>query len=122
MKEQDKIDEQVTFQPLSYFLDHERAIRLRLFMELLPKTSQTQFIETSLLYDYANGKRNMLSPMHIYFLINKYTLFNDRGNKAIRVHRTEYFSQTAGLTAASRMSHGALINADRQMVRSCYCK
>jgi hypothetical protein len=34
-----------------------------------------------------------------------YTAFNNRGNRAISVHRTEYFSHTAGLTAASRMSH-----------------
>jgi hypothetical protein len=34
-----------------------------------------------------------------------YTAFNDRGHRAISVHRTEYFSHTAGLTAASRMSH-----------------
>jgi hypothetical protein len=34
-----------------------------------------------------------------------YTAFNDRGNKAISVHRTEYFSEAAAVTAASRMSH-----------------
>jgi hypothetical protein len=41
----------------------------------------------------------------IWYGIMLYAAFNDQGNRAISVHCTEYFSHTAGLTAASRMSH-----------------